>query len=64
MNTFDDGFACGILVMVAMWVLGPLASKLYDACVKAREAQKTPEQRRAEEAAAQARMDAVRAKWK
>jgi hypothetical protein len=61
-NTFDDGFAAGLLVAVALFVCWPIVSKAYD--LEAREARKTPEQRRAEEAAAEVRVEAVRAKWK
>ena len=62
--TFDDGYAAGILVMVALWVCWPIVSKAYDASVKAREARKTPEQRSSEEAAAEARMEALRVEWR
>ena len=62
--TFNDGYAAGILVMISLWLSWPIVNKAYDAYVKEREARKTPEQRRAEEAAAKVRTDALRAQWK
>jgi hypothetical protein len=63
-NTFEDGFSCGVIVMLLMWLLSPTVSKAYEAYVLEKEARKTPEQRKAEAAAAKVRMDAVWAKWK
>jgi hypothetical protein len=63
-NNFDDGFSAGILIIIALFVCWPVVSKAHDAYLNTKEARKTPEQRRAEQASAETRMEALRVKWR